>query len=63
MILEILDNFGLIFYNFCLYYVSFILFCSPNATQLHFLRAKTKSNLKLTLIDDIIDVNCFKNTP
>ena len=41
----------------------FILFCSPNATQLHFLRAKTKSNLKLTLIDELIDVNCLKNAP
>ena len=28
-----------------------------------FIWAKTKSNLKLTLIDDLIDVNCLKNAP
>ena len=28
-----------------------------------FIGAKTKSNLKLILIDDLIDVNCLKNAP
>ena len=27
------------------------------------LEQKQKSNLKLTLIDDLIDVNCLKNAP
>jgi hypothetical protein len=39
-------------------YIPFILFCSPNATQLHFIRAKTKSILELTIIDVLIDDNC-----
>ena len=27
------------------------------------LKQKQKSNLELTLIDDLIDVNCLKNAP
>ena len=39
----------------------FILFCSPNAAKLHFIRAKTKLILELTIIDIQIDFNCRKN--
>ena len=39
------------------------LFCSPNAAQLHFIRAKTKYILELTIIDTPIDTNCLKNIP
>ena len=38
-----------------------ILFCSPNAAKLHFIRAKTKLILELTIIDIQIDFNCRKN--
>ena len=38
-----------------------ILFCSPNAAKQHFIRAKTKLILELTIIDIQIDFNCRKN--
>lgn len=41
----------------------YILFCSPNAALLHFIRAKTKVDPELTKIDNQVDTNCLKIVP